>query len=474
MTVDGEEIQVSAANPDRRRFTASGGCGSEACSCPGDEKTGVVPVPPTRKGPVSGRFLNQIPPEILHDAALNNMVAALPTNYNFEVHKSVWQLRKAGARRVALQLPEGFHRYALLLRDIMVRFGGCEDALIMANVTYGACCIDDYTAVALGCDYIIHYGHSCLIPVTSTQIPVLYVFVEIAVTHEPVLAALKKFFPQQRVALLATVQYVGVLHSLREALQQPGGDHPVHVFIPQIRPLSPGEVLGCTAPRLPPDTDALLFVADGRFHLEAAMIANPTIPAYRYDPLTKAVFSEGYDHAAMQATRRRMIELAHGAQHFGVILGTLGRQGNASLMESLVGRLKAAGRTVTIVLMTEVRPEGLRLFPHVQAWVQTSCPRLSIDWNYTFGDDLPILTPYELNVMLGHARPFWQPSVADRNPPSVITDPSPPSSPPAAAYPMDFYATGDAAQIAGPWTPGYALRPPRAGKAASPSTAPSS
>ena len=44
-----------------------------------------------------------------------------------------------------------------------------------------------------------------------------------------------------------------------------------------------GEVLGCTAPRLPDGTaDALVFVADGRFHLEAIMIANPDLPAYRY------------------------------------------------------------------------------------------------------------------------------------------------------------------------------------------------
>ena len=32
----------------------------------------------------------------------------------------------------------------------------------MGDVTYGACCVDDYTAVALGCDMLVHYGHSCL------------------------------------------------------------------------------------------------------------------------------------------------------------------------------------------------------------------------------------------------------------------------------------------------------------------------
>lgn len=32
---------------------------------------------------------------------------------------------------------------------------------------------------------------------------------------------------------------------------------------------------------LEPGTSAIVFVADGRFHLEAIMIANPSIPAYR-------------------------------------------------------------------------------------------------------------------------------------------------------------------------------------------------
>ena len=52
--------------------------------------------------------------------------------------------------------------------------------------------------------------------------------------------------------------------------------------LPQARPLSPGEVLGCTAPKVAADCEALVFVADGRFHLEALMIANPWLPAYRW------------------------------------------------------------------------------------------------------------------------------------------------------------------------------------------------
>lgn len=34
--------------------------------------------------------------------------------------------------------------------------------LLLADVTYGACCIDDFTAKEMGAEMIVHYGHSCL------------------------------------------------------------------------------------------------------------------------------------------------------------------------------------------------------------------------------------------------------------------------------------------------------------------------
>lgn len=67
---------------------------------------------------------------------------------------------------------------------------------------------------------------------------------------------------------------------MQAARQELAGDY-LSLRVPQARPLSPGEVLGCTAPVVAPETDAIIFVADGRFHLEAIMIANPAVPAFR-------------------------------------------------------------------------------------------------------------------------------------------------------------------------------------------------
>lgn len=52
---------------------------------------------------------------------------------------------------------------------------------ILGDVTYGACCVDDFSARALKADLLVHYGHSCLVPVDVTTIPCLYIFVDIKI-----------------------------------------------------------------------------------------------------------------------------------------------------------------------------------------------------------------------------------------------------------------------------------------------------
>jgi 2-(3-amino-3-carboxypropyl)histidine synthase len=98
---------------------------------------------------------------IVDPLLLSIIAQILPTNYNFEIPKTIAQIKKNNATRVALQMPEGLLMYACSIVDIIERFSGAE-CVIMGDVTYGACCIDDYTARALGCDMMVHYGHSCL------------------------------------------------------------------------------------------------------------------------------------------------------------------------------------------------------------------------------------------------------------------------------------------------------------------------
>lgn len=338
--MSGSEQPAAAPKPTRKRFVGRSTAAPSASTS-------------TVKTPVVGLQAQQLPENAdpLLDAAIKHL---LPSNYNFEVHKSVHQIKRNRAARVALQLPEGLAMYACSLVDILERFADCE-CVIMGDVTYGACCIDDYSARALGCDMMIHYGHSCLVPVDTTTIKTLYVFVEIAVDRTHLAQTVRLNFPhcipprtsgnnngkgkgpeleiaieppterqtccqggkgsctgggcrpnpdatdatppppsaKTKLAVVGTIQFVAAVQGLKADLDAEEAVHAgrlaieaaaaadderddnqtatvaqpqqqstprteFELVVPQVKPLSPGEILGCTAPRLEADVDALL------------------------------------------------------------------------------------------------------------------------------------------------------------------------------------------------------------------------
>jgi 2-(3-amino-3-carboxypropyl)histidine synthase len=257
-----------------------------------------------------GRVSNIIPDDILHNEKLNQIVQQLlPTNYNFEIHKSIHRLRESDSKCVALQFPEGLLMYSGRISDILKQF--CQvEVIVLGDVTYGACCVDDFTARALGADFLIHYGHSCLIPIDATEgVRCLYVFVDIKIDIRHFIDTVTlNFQPGQKLVLLGTIQFTSSLQSAIAELREK-----FEILLPQSKPLSPGEVLGCTSPRFE-GYDALVYLADGRFHLESVMIHNPTIPAYKYDPYAKSFTREGYNTQEMFDIRKSAIDQASTAK----------------------------------------------------------------------------------------------------------------------------------------------------------------
>nr|MBE5724742.1 putative diphthamide biosynthesis protein 1 [Cucujiformia] len=242
---------------------------------------------------------------------------------------------------------------------------------------YGACCVDDFTARSLNVDLIIHYGHSCLVPMDPMNgIKTLYVFVDIKIDPLHFIDTIQmNFLISKRLCLVSTIQFLSTLHGVAAKLRE----HGYKVTLPQSHPLSGGEILGCTAPILK-DVDAIIYLGDGRFHLEAIMIANPEIEGYRYDPYKKEFTREYYEYDAMNFFRKQAIERCRNAKKFGVIMGTLGRQGNPKVVEYLRSRLRKNNREEVVILLSEIFPKKLDLFGSLDAFVQIACPRLSIDW----------------------------------------------------------------------------------------------
>ncbi|CAN4097852.1 unnamed protein product [Withania somnifera] len=283
--------------------------------------------------------------------------------------------------------------YTLIVSDILSTFTSATHCFILGDVTYGACCVEDLSPGALSADLLIHFGHSCLVPIDSPTIPCLYIFVEISIDVYRLLNELKlnfcSFDTYDNIVMAGTIQFATAIRAVKPELEKLG----FIILIPQAKPLSAGEVLGCTAPSVKNrfsegENVGLVFVADGRFHLEAFMIANPGIKTYRYDPFIGKLFVEEYDHKGMKEERKRAIEKVRQTKNWGIVLGTFGRQGNPRLLDRLEKKM-----------LQKDDLDGLHFFGVVvDAWIQIACPRLSVDWGDAFRK--PLLTPFEAEIAL--------------------------------------------------------------------------
>jgi 2-(3-amino-3-carboxypropyl)histidine synthase len=262
--------------------------------------------------------------------ALIKACGILPWNYSYEVPKTIDKIlttKNSETMKVSLQFPEGLLLHSTLIADIITKFADVH-CLILGDVTYGACCVDDIASKQLGCDFIVHYGHSCLVAIPDLVIPnALYVFVEIKFDVDLFIESVVANFGDRKdktFLLLGIIQFNSSLCLARAMLEKAG----FKVALPQVKPRSKGEVLGCTSPNLTETTkegDLCIFVGDGRFHIESTMIKNGHLIFYQFNPYTQQFTLESYDTPRMQGLRLAEVEKAKSAKLFGIILGTLGR-----------------------------------------------------------------------------------------------------------------------------------------------------
>ena len=113
--------------------------------------------------------------------------------------------------------------FACIISDILTEFADVPlETVIMGDVTYGACCVDDLASDQMNCDLLVHYGHSCLVPITETKRKILYVFVEIQIDINHFVDTVVYNFQdlkEQTIYILGTIQFNNSLFLAKKSLQ---------------------------------------------------------------------------------------------------------------------------------------------------------------------------------------------------------------------------------------------------------------
>lgn len=365
----------------------------------------------------------------------------LPAHYDFEIIKTIKRINELKSISgdvdnftIYLQMPEGLLVFSQSISLIIQHFAQAN-VVILGDITYGGCCIEDNLmnmiesshSKSLNSSLLVHYAHSCLIP--FEELPsskeanianILYVFVEINLLTDHFVQTIKHNFRQEdRIALLSTIQYhstiVESLKCLNEYFFNP-------VKVPVCDPLAWGETLGCTSAVIDNDVEKCIFLSDGRFHLESAMIQNPNKVFYLYEPFSKKITLETYNHKLLHKMRKDSIlnsykinesggsNLIEGVIIVGLFFSTLGRQGSFSILERLEKLIdkynKETNHRVKMfsccIFASDLSTECINnnILEGVDYSIQLACPRLSTDWGIYYSK--PILNSYEAFILLGN------------------------------------------------------------------------
>jgi 2-(3-amino-3-carboxypropyl)histidine synthase len=315
--------------------------------------------------------------------------------FDFEEERVKQEILKLKAKRVLIQLPEGLKPEALRLAKIVEKFGA--SSIVSADPCYGACDLATADAESLGADLIVHYGHSKLLK--YERVPTIYVEARATINVnnavEKALPMLKKW---QKIGLTTTVQHVQTLDEVRDILLRAGK---TVVIGDAGRSNYAGQVVGCdysNAKSVAKDVEAFLFVGGGRFHAlgVALSTSKPTIVA---DPYEKRAYSVDKEAEKIVKQRWAGIEEARTAKNFAVLVGL--KAGQKKLEEALnvKKKLEENGKTACLFAAKEITPEVLMEFPTVDAYVNTACPRVSLDDASKF--QKPVLTVNEALVVVG-------------------------------------------------------------------------
>ena len=317
--------------------------------------------------------------------------------FDFEEERIKQEILRLNAKCVLLQMPEGLKPQAPQLAKLVERVGALP--IISADPCYGACDLATSEAESLGADLIIHFGHARLLK--HEKVPTLYLEARaIQTVDEAVLAALPLLSGCNHIGLATTVQHVQTLDLVREILVRAGKT--IEVGDANRLPY-PGQVVGCdfsNAKFVTKDVEAFLFVGGGKFHALGVALATgkPTIIA---DPYSGRAYSIDEEVKKILKQRYASIEEASRAKTFGVLISL--KPGQKHLEEAL--RIKSAiekmGKSCCLFALREIQPNVLMEFPTVDAYVNTACPRISIDDASRFSK--PVLTVKEFNVVSGES-----------------------------------------------------------------------
>ncbi|EWC46306.1 hypothetical protein DRE_04477 [Drechslerella stenobrocha 248] len=267
---------------------------------------------------------------------------------------------------------------------------------ILADTSYGSCCVDEIAAEHAAADCIVHYGRACLSP--TTRLPVLHVFTTLPLDLQALISSFVATFPDKStpVILTSSLPYSAHLPTLQESLVSQGYTA-TFATSTIYDPSSPIPNRSCP----PADVISSYHV----FHIDEPL----TSLILTLSTLTSSTSLQIYDPKARSTTvsfasrrlLRRYALLSHvrASGIFGILINTLSANNYLETIRTLQTLLAKHYKKSYLVTVGKLNPAKLANFAEVEVWIVVGC------WESAVVDERremwrPVVTPWEVTAAL--------------------------------------------------------------------------
>lgn len=177
--------------------------------------------------------------------------------------------------------------------------------------------------------------------------------------------------PGEKISLAATVQYLDLIPKVKLYLESKG-----QKVIIKKGAFYDAHVLGCQPQAFDKSADALLLLADGKFHaLNNAVQLQKEIYVFTTKTLEKITRQ---DIEALNKKTKTKVSKFLSYNIIGLIVSTKTGQ-TCRNMQEIKNKLISLGKKPYVFEADAINSQELDNFPNIKIWVNTACPGIAMD-----------------------------------------------------------------------------------------------
>ncbi|EME88166.1 uncharacterized protein MYCFIDRAFT_213175 [Pseudocercospora fijiensis CIRAD86] len=281
-----------------------------------------------------------------------------------------------------------------------------ERLCILADTSYGACCVDEVAAEHVDADVVVHYGRSCLSP--TARLPVIYVYTANPLDLNAVLSSFRNTYPakDEKIVLMADIPYSHHLPSLHASLTHEGYSNVFKTDIVR----DPSSLLPNRTIPSEVHTDPALLKDYSIFHVSTPPTTLLLILSSRIKAMH--IFSpesgSSAEAIAYQMLRRRyaLTTRLASVSIFGILINTLSVSNYMEALQHCQDLIAKAGKKAYVFVVGKVNAAKIANFSEIGGWIVIGCWESSLIESKEFYR--PIITPFELELaLMGDENRTW-------------------------------------------------------------------